>query len=164
MGTGGMSDHRPWHALLAPLPQSVVPRVSPLVPADSPPSASPSPIAGWESLVLELSAEAAGVRIVQVLLDADGRLLSASDHVLFRFPPTIHDAGGEPAVLMRQESIGGRFEVNGDFKGTCWLITGPEPVDEEAPQWEMTPREPTPQEVAALRTLVAEIMRRRGHP
>jgi len=164
MGTGGMSDHRPWHALLAPLPQSVVPRVSPLVPSEPAPSASPSAIAGWESLVLELSAEAAGVRIVQVLLDADGRLLSASDHVLFRFPPTIHDPVGGPAVLMRQESIGGRFEVNGDFRGTCWLVTGPEPLEEEAPQWEMTPREPTPEEVAALRTLVAEVMRRREHP
>jgi hypothetical protein len=159
MTAGGMSDDRSWHALLAPLPPGVVPRVSPLVPAG--PSPSPSPIAGWESLIVELSADAAGLRILQVLVDADGRPLSGSDHVLFRFPPTTHDSGHQSAVLMRQESIGGRFEPNGDFRGTCWLVTGPEPVDEEAPQWEMTPREPTPREVAALRMLVEEIVRRR---
>jgi len=108
--------------------------------------------------VLELSAGSAGLRILLVLLDADGRLLSASDHVLFR-----SEAEGRP-VQIRQESIGGRFESNGDFRGTFWLVTGPEPAAEEEPQWEMSPREPTTDEVEALRKLVAEIIGRRIGP
>jgi hypothetical protein len=150
------SDHPEWHALLAPLPRGATPRVSPL---NAPPEqAAPdrSAIAGWESLVLELTAGPAGLRILQVLLDAEGQLLSASDHVLFRFEPG--DQGGP--VQIRQESIGGRFEPNGDFRGTYWLITAPEPVDEEEPNWEMVPRKPTGDEVAALRQLVGEIVRR----
>lgn len=112
-------------------------------------------VAGWESLVLELSAGAAGLRVLQVLLDAEGRLLSASDHVMFR-----SEGEGQP-VQIRQESIGGRFEPDGDFRGTFWLISGPEPVDDEEPRWEMSPREPTEGEVEALRQLVAEMVRRR---
>lgn len=61
----------------------------------------------------------------------------------------------------RQESIGGRFESDGDFPGTFWLITGPEPVDEEEPRWEMSPREPSKGEVEALRQLVAEVVSRK---
>lgn len=113
-------------------------------------------VAGWESLVLELSAGPSGLRILQVLLDAEGRLLSASDHVLFR-----SEAEGRPARI-RQESIGGRFESDGNFRGTFWLITGMEPVDEEEPQWDMSPRTPTNGEVEALRQLVAEVVRRRA--
>jgi hypothetical protein len=115
-------------------------------------------IAGWVSLVLELSAGAAGQRIVQVLLDANGRPLSASDHVLFRSEP----AGPRELVQIRQESIGGRLEPNGDFRGTFWLVTGPEPVDEGEPEWEMTPREPTAAEVNGLKALVAQLVRRQA--
>lgn len=115
-------------------------------------------VAGWESLVLELSAGPAGLRVVQVLLDAEGRLLSASDHVLFR-----SEVAGQ-AVQIRQESIGGRFESDGDFRGTFWLVTGPEPVDDEEPRWELVPREPTKDEVEALRHLIAEVVRRHMAP
>jgi hypothetical protein len=115
-------------------------------------------VAGWETLVLELSAGSAGLRVLQVLRDAEGRLLSASDHVLFR-----SEAEGQP-VQIRQESIGGRFESDGDFRGTFWLITGPEPVDDEEPRWELSPREPTKDEVEALRELVAEVVGRRKGP
>jgi hypothetical protein len=113
-------------------------------------------IAGWKSLVLELSAGVAGTRIVQVLLDAEGRLLSGSDHVLFRF-----EVEGRP-VQIRQESVGGRFESDGSFRGTFWLVTGPEPIDDEEPRWELSPRQPTTGEVQALRQVVAEVMRRRA--
>jgi hypothetical protein len=131
-------------------------------PVTSPAHAGPevAAIAGWESLVLDLSAGAAGLRILQVLLDAGGRPLSASDHVLFRSAP----AGGSGTVQIRQESIGGRFESDGEFRGTVWLISGPEPVDDEEPPWEMSPRAPTTGEVEALRQLVAEIVRRRTEP
>jgi hypothetical protein len=123
-----------------------------------PATADSSAIAGWVSLVLELSAGAAGLRIVQVLLDGSGQPLSASDHVLFRSEP----AGPRDAVPIRQESIGGRFEPDGSFRGTFWLMTGAEHVDKSEPEWEMTPREPTPAEVSGLKALVAELMRRHG--
>lgn len=149
-----------WHALLAPLPAGAVPRVSPVVSPGQGPALAMAPIVGWESLVLELSAGPTGLRILQVLLDAEGRTLSGSDHILVRSA-----AAGRPGpMLMRQESIGGRLEPDGSFRGTFWLVTGPEPTDEEDPQWEAHPREPTNEEVAALTQLLAEVVRRRPKP
>jgi hypothetical protein len=122
--------------------------------ADLDPAAAAA-VAGWSSLVLDLSG-ADGVRVVQVLLDADGRPLSASDHVLFR--SAARDDSGRP--WMRQENIGGRFEADGTFRGTCWQIEGPEPSDDEPPRWSAVPRPPTAAEVAGLTALVAEVRRR----
>lgn len=152
------ADLPPWHALLGPLPPGSAPRASPVGSPELHGTPEGAAVAGWESLVLDLSAGSAGGRVLQVLLDAEGRLLSASDHVLFR-----SEGEGQP-VQIRQESIGGRFESDGDFRGTFWLITGPEPVDEEEPRWELNPRAPTTGEVEALRKLVAEIVRRRIDP
>jgi hypothetical protein len=114
-------------------------------------------IAGWSSVALELSAGAAGLRIVQVLVDQQGQPLSASDHVLYRStPPNDRSA---PAHI-EQESIGGRIEPDGSFRGTCWRVVGPEPAEGEEPQWTMAPRAPTDEEIATLRILVAELLRR----
>ncbi len=160
MSAGGetSADLRPWHSLLGPLPSGSAPRASPVGSPELHGTPDGAAIAGWESLVLDLSAGSAGGRVLQVLLDAEGRLLSASDHVLFR-----SEAEGQP-VQIRQESIGGRFESDGAFRGTFWLTTGPEPVDEEEPRWELSPREPTKGEVEALRQLVPEMVRRRRDP
>jgi hypothetical protein len=46
--------------------------------------------------------------------------------------------------------------------GTCWSVTGPEPRVDEPPAWESTPRQPTDDEAAALKRLVAEIVMRAG--
>ena len=119
-----------------------------------------APIADWSTLILELSAGPAGLRVVQVLLDGAGRPLSASDHVLFVSTPA--DPGDRP--WMRQENIGGRFELDGSFRGTCWRVEGPEPEDDEPPQWAATPRPPDEPEIAALRRLVAELLARRPGP
>jgi len=146
-----------WHGLLAPLPAGARPRRRPVATtADLDPAAA-AVIAGWSSLVLDLSAGAEGLRVVQVLLDAEGRPLSASDHVLFRSAG--RDESGRPWI--RQENIGGRYEADGSFRGTCWRTEGPEPVDDEPPRWNASPRAPTPAEVAGLSDLVRE-MRRRG--
>jgi hypothetical protein len=145
-----------WHALLAPLPEGVRPRRRPVTTtADLDPAAAAA-VAGWSSLVLDLTAGAAGLRVVQVLLDAEGRPLSASDHVLFRSGS--RDDSGRP--WMRQENIGGRFEADGTFRGTCWQVEGPEPQGDEPPRWNAVPRPPTAQEVAGLGALVAEVRRR----
>jgi hypothetical protein len=61
---------------------------------------------------------------------------------------------------MRQESIGGRFETDGTFNGTRWDVEGPEPADDEAPDWRMTPRPPTAAEAAALTAIANELVRR----
>jgi hypothetical protein len=113
-------------------------------------------IAGWSSLVLDLTAGAEGLRVVQVLLDGEGRPLSASDHVLFR--SASRDDTGRP--WMRQENIGGRFESDGSFRGTCWQVEGPEPADDEPPRWSAVPRSPTAEEIAGLAALVQEMRRR----
>jgi hypothetical protein len=113
-------------------------------------------VAGWSSLVLDLTAGMKGLRVVHVLVDAEGRPLSASDHVLFRSAG--RDGGDRPWI--RQENIGGRFERDGSFRGTCWLTEGPEPADDEPPQWTAVPRAPTVEEIAGLRALVDDVCRR----
>jgi hypothetical protein len=146
----------PWHALLAPVPHDAVPTRkavgSPEVLA-SPEGAS---IAGWEQVTLQLSAGRAGLRSLLVVLDATARPIAASDHVLFWSPG---DGPFAPAQV-RQESIGGRLEADGSFTGTCWLVTGPEPEDDEPPQWDSAHRPPSTTEIAALLRLVTELLAR----
>lgn len=77
-------DPLPWHVLLAPLPIGATPRASAVASAAQHAGPDVAAVAGWESLVLDLSAGSAGLRILQAILDAEGRPLSASDHVLFR--------------------------------------------------------------------------------
>ena len=150
-------SHAPWHALLGPLPIGAAPRRTPVTSPEVLASPVGAAIAGWENLGLELSAGAAGLRLLHVLLDQTGQPISASDHVLFRSPhPT--ELSAPPQI--EQESIGGRLEPDGSFRGTCWHVVGPEPPDGEDPQWTMTPRAPTDAEIAALRALVAELLRR----
>ena len=144
-----------WHALLAPLPADAVPRRKPVGLPEVLASPEGAAIAGWEQVSIELTAAGAGLRVLLAVLDASARPIAASDHVFFRRP----GAPGEPAFI-RQESIGGRIEADGSFSGTCWLVTGPEPREEEPPEWESTPRPSTEAEVAALRALVTELLAR----
>jgi hypothetical protein len=125
------SSRPPWHALLAPLPAGAA-------------------ILGWEHLVLDLSAGSEGVRVILVVLDSAGQPISASDMVLYR------SAGAE----IRQESLGGRFEPDGTFRGTRWRTVGLEPPDGEESAWDSTPAEPSADDVSALRELVSELVRR----
>jgi hypothetical protein len=146
-----------WHSLLAPLPDGPRPERRPVATAAGLEPAAAAAVAGWSSLVLDLPAGDEGLRVVQVLLDANDRPLSASDHVLFRSAP--RDGSGR--AWIQQENIGGRYEADGSFRGTCWRTEGPEPVDAELSRWSAVPRPPTAEEIARLATLVSE-MRRRG--
>jgi hypothetical protein len=146
-----------WHALLAPLPAGARPRRRPVATTATLGPSAAAAVAGWFSLVLDLSAGAEGLRVVQVLLDADGRALSACDHVHFR--SASRDDTGRPWI--RQENIGGRYEADGSFRGTSWRTEGPEPAHDEPPRWTAVPRSPTAEEIAGLDALVGE-MRRRG--
>jgi hypothetical protein len=144
-----------WHALLGPLPADARPRRQPVVSPEILAGPHGLAVAGWEQVVLDLSAGAAGLRIVLVVRDAEGRLLSASDAVLYRTLGLIH-----------QESVGGRFEPDGTFRGTRWHSVAVavehegEHEGEEDTDWQSTRSEPSPADVEALRLLVADVLRR----
>jgi hypothetical protein len=63
-------------------------------------------------------------------------------------------------VVFFQETVGGRLEEDGSFRGTRWRTLGLDsPRDEEA-KLEASPSAPTEAEAQALKALVAEIMKR----
>src|SRR3954469_7017458 len=147
-----------WHALLGPLPPDAIPRRQPVASAEILASPTGAAIAGWEQLVLHLSAGSAGLRTVLVVLDDAGTLLSASDSVLYRTGAPTGVAQTDPGAIL-QLSIGGRFEEDGSFHGTRWHTVAVEQNGED-PEWESTPSEPSLEDVDGLRTLVEELMRR----
>jgi hypothetical protein len=118
-------------------------------------------VAGWEQLVLHLSAGAAGSRTILVVLDANGTLLSGSDAVFYHTgqsgapPPT-----KESPARIRQETVGGRFEPDGSFRGTRWHSVALDRGGDRDPEWDSTPSQPSPDDVASLRLVVAELIRR----
>jgi hypothetical protein len=149
-----------WHALLGPLPANATPRREPVTPPAMRDDPAMAAVAGWEQLVLHISAGPAGSRTILVVLDAGGALLSAGDAVLYRSglnqpaPPP----DGQPA-LIRQENVGGRFEPDGSFHGTRWQSVAIDRGEEEL-DWESTPSQPSIDDVARLRQVVAEVIRR----
>lgn len=147
--------------LLGPLPAEAVPRREPLAPPEVLAGPDGWAIAGWERLMLYLYAGPAGSRSCLVILDANGTLLSASDAVYYRMglhgAPPPEDC--EAPALIRQESVGGRFELDGSFRGTRWVSTAVDHGEEEL-EWNSTPSEPSVADIAALRWLVAELRRR----
>jgi hypothetical protein len=163
-GPESLPTRSPWHALLGPLPADAAPLRQPVAPPDVLAGPTGWAVAGWEQLVLHLSAGAAGLRIILVVLD-HGTLLSASDAVLYRMglngapPPTDCDV---PAAI-RQESVGGRFEPDGSFRGTRWISVAIDHGEEEL-QWDSTPSQPSASDVAGLRGLVTELIRRQPAP
>jgi hypothetical protein len=159
---GDMDDLLPglrpaWHALLAPLPPGATPRRQPVASPEVLAGPHGHAIAGWEQLTIELSAGAAGLRHVLVVLDAGGQPISASDTVLFRrqVPDGRH-------VELRQQSLGGRLEPDGTLRGTRWETTAIESADGDEPRWEATPSPPGPADAVALRALVADVLSRRA--
>jgi hypothetical protein len=149
-----------WHSLLGPLPPNAVPVRQPVASAEVLAGPTGSALAGWEQLVLHLSAGAAGLRNILVVLDAGGTLLSASDAVLYRNPAdSVPSAGGPGPGTILQMSVGGRFESDGSFHGTRWHSVAVERGGEN-PEWESTPSSPSEEDVEGLRTIVAELIRR----
>lgn len=143
----------PWHALLAPLPADAIVKRRPVLPPEIAAKPESAAIAGWEQLTVELADERRGMRHLLVVLDAQGRAISASDMVMYRA-----ELGGE--VVFFQETVGGRLEEDGSFRGTRWRTLGLDsPRDEEA-KLEASPSPPTDAEAQALRALVAEIVKR----
>lgn len=148
----------PWLSLLAPLPPELTPDRRLVAPPGSPQAAPGSPVAGWEALTIDRSDVPFGTRVVLVTLDAAGTPIAASDHVHLREVDA--DVAPGPPVQMRQFSVGGRIEIDGTFRGTHWTTVGPEPEGDEPPQWQMTPRPPTNEEIAGLMAIVREVVAR----
>ena len=143
----------PWHALLAPLPADAVVKRCPVAPPEITGKPGGAAIAGWEQLTVELSAAGRGMRHLLVVLDAQGTPISANDMVMYSA-----ELGGENVFF--QENVGGRLEADGSFRGTRWRTLGVEgPKDEEA-KLDASPSQPTAAEGAALKALVAQIVKR----
>jgi hypothetical protein len=152
--------HLPWHALLGPLPEGAVPQRQPVAPPEVLSSPTGWAVAGWEQLVLYLSAGPAGSRTILVVLDGDGALVSGGDNVLYRsgLSDNVPPPDDAPA-LIRQENIGGRFESDGSFHGTRWHSVAVDRGEDEL-EWESSRSEPSPEDVVGLREVVSELMRR----
>src|SRR5262245_30883592 len=150
-----------WLALLAPLPAGVKPERKPVASAEQLATGTAGPIAGWQSITVHLSEPEHGLRHVQITLDERGQLLSGGDHVMF-VRETNPD--GSEATLTDHESVGGRFEQDGSFRGTHWkmtLETPPDGDEDAAIQRSAENRAPSVDETAALRRIIADVLERR---
>jgi hypothetical protein len=160
-----LDEMQNWHALLAPLPAEAVVQRRPVVSPELANSVDVSAIAGWEQLTVEMSAAADGLRHLMVVLDPTGQPISAGDHVL-----TCRAVPGDGSrTEYTHESIGGRLENDGTFNGTRWHIVrvlaegeGDTDADPAAPGFESRHSRPTADEVMAIKSLVADILRRAG--
>lgn len=149
-----------WLALLVSLPADVKPLRKPVATAEQIATGTAGPIAGWQSITVNLSEPDYGLRHVQITLDENGQLLSGGDHVMFVRETT--PDGGE-ATLTDHESVGGRFETDGSFRGTYWKMTlesvpGGDEDTSKARSSESRP--PSTDEVDALRRIIADVLSR----
>lgn len=154
-----MSSAPKWLALLAALPEEAVPERKPVAAPEMIAAGTADAITGWDSLTVHLSALEFGLRHLQVTVNAEGKLLSAGDHVLLE---SKERRGALTVTIYDQESIGGRYTDDGSFQGTRWK-TRTEQDDEHAdhqPNMTSTPAEPSRDDIMALNVLVAEVLRR----
>ena len=154
-----MSRPPKWLALFAPLPDEAVPERTRVASPELIATGKADAIAGWDSINLHLSAGDAGLRHVQLTVDGDGELLSASDHVLFH---RTEKRDGVVVNIYDHENIGGRYADDGSFHGTRWVTHTEQDEDhaDEEPPITSTPSEPTLEDIRALNVLVAEVLRR----
>lgn len=137
-----------WLALLAPLPADSRPVRQPVLSHELKAVNATSEVAGWTSLMLNLSAPGIGLRVVLATFDANGVLLSGSDLVHRR-------ASGR----LEQQSIGGRFAQDGTFSGTRWHGVATDPEGQETADWDLKSSEPTVEDGERLRALVEDLKR-----
>ena len=136
-----------WLAPLSAVPSDVAPEVKPVASAEQIANGTAGPIAGWKSVTITLSEPEFGLRHVQLTLDDSGALLAASDHTMF-VRATTPDGG--VATLTDHESVGGRFEPDGSFRGTWTLMTLEcDPATDESVAKKSEQRPPSETEVAA---------------
>ena len=141
-----------WHALFAPLPADAQVRRGPVLSDELAGKPQSAAIAGWQSVSVELSAGAAGLRHAMVTLDASGTPVSAGDWVLY--------CSGKPVQYVH-ENVGGRIQPDGSFLGTRWRSVALEVAGSDEPETKETVRsDPSDAEVAGLMGLVRELLKR----
>ena len=93
---------------------------------------------------------------MQIMLDEHGELLAASDQVMFVRETT---PDGE-ATTTDHESIGGRFEREGSFRGTHWnsRLESGGVNDEDSVTTGASKKPPTESEIVALRRIVEDVL------
>ena len=154
-----MSRPPQWLALLAPLPEEAVPERTRVATPELIATGKADAIAGWDSIIINLSAGDAGLRHVQLTVDGGGKLLSAGDNVLFH---RTEKRDGVVVNIYDQESVGGCYADDGSFHGTRWVTHTEQDEDhaDEEPPITSTPSEPSNEDIRALNVLVAEVLRR----
>lgn len=149
-----------WQALLAPLPAEARVVRAPVAPAEVLARPEGAAIAGWEQLSVELSDPSCGLRSVLAVFDANGTLISANDHVLFRRGDDVGEAAAE--TIYAHESLGGRFMEDGSFAGTRWRIVNAENAAGETRELSAERAPCTPEDGRRLRELVDTLIAREG--
>jgi hypothetical protein len=146
-----------WLALFAPLPDYAVFERKLVASTELLRSGKADAIAGWESVTVNLS-DVTGMRHVMVTLDGDGKLLSASDHVMLQ---RTEPRDRRIVTIYDHENVGGRFEADGAFHGTRWQ-TRTEQIDGDDEHARITslPSPPSASDVTSLRALVEDVIRR----
>ena len=147
-----------WLALLAPLPDDATIERKPVASAELVASGKVDAIAGWDSISVNLSDPAHGLRHVLITLDADGTLISGGDAVLFHRE---EQRDGQLWNIYDHENVGGRFEADGSFRGTRWRSRTEHLGDDDDPKVSsQTPSTPSDDDVTRLRALVAWVLER----
>ena len=145
-----------WLELLSPIPATECPTRKPVASLQQIETGTAGPIAGWQNVTVNLSAPEFGLRHVQITLDETGTLLAASDHVMF-----VRETNGDLATLTDHESIGGRFEDDGSFRGTCWKTRLRRNADSDDSETVSAERfAPTAKQIASLRRIVDDVLKR----
>lgn len=155
-----MPDSPEWLSLLVPLPRDVTVERKPVASTEQLAQGTAGPIAGWRSVTVNLSEPEHGLRHVQITLDEQGQLLAGGDHVMFVRETT---PDGSEATLTEHESVGGRFEPDGSFRGTYWkmsLENAPGGDEDASITRSVENRQPSVDEVAALRRIIADVLSR----
>ena len=147
-----------WLALLAPLPEDVVVERKSVASAELIASGKADAIAGLDSITVNLSDPAHGLRHVLITLDGAGTLISGGDAVLFHRE---EQRDGELWNIYDHENVGGRFETDGSFRGTRWHSRTEHLGDDDDPKASSsTPSPPSEDDVIRLRALVAWVLER----
>ena len=146
-----------WLALFAPLPDDAVVERKPVASPELIASGQADPVAGWDSISVNLS-DVAGMRHVLITLDANDLVLSASDMVMFQHE---EQRGRTVVTIYDHENVGGRFEEDGSFRGTRWM-THTEQIgdDQEHAHSTSLPSPPSSADVTSLRAIVAAVLKR----
>ena len=147
-----------WLTLFAPLPPAAkIERVLIATP-ELIESGQAEAIAGWHSIRVFLSEPEFGLRHVQITTDGEDRLIAGGDYVMYVLETT---PDGMDATLTEHVSLGGRFEADGSFLGTHWkTVQENSPGEDEGVTRSAERRAPSDEEIAALRHLIADILRR----